>query len=99
MDDNMNDVENWEDFMAALDKRHICLAKWCNTVKCEERVKDRSKEESIAHMEAANEGEVLLTGAAKTLCIPFKQPEMPEGSKCFACGEPATITALWGRSY
>lgn len=50
-------------------------------------------------MEAANEGEVLLTGAAKTLCIPFNQPELAEGSKCFACGEPATTTALWGRSY
>ncbi len=23
-----------------------------------------------------------LTGAAKTLCIPFEQAEMPEGQKC-----------------
>lgn len=71
MDEHMNNIENWEEFMAALDKRNICLAKWCNTVKCEEAVKERSKEESLAHMENANEGEVLLTGSAKTLCIPF----------------------------
>mmetsp|Transcript_10537 Transcript_10537/g.7423 ORF Transcript_10537/g.7423 Transcript_10537/m.7423 type:complete len:88 (+) Transcript_10537:1946-2209(+) len=71
MDAHMNHIENWEEFMAALDKRNIVLAKWCNCKECEEAVKERSKEESLAHMEAANEGEVLLTGSAKTLCIPF----------------------------
>ena len=41
-----------------------------------------------------------LTGAAKTLCIPFEQPPMPAGQKCFAgCGHDATAYTLWGRSY
>ena len=57
--------------MEALDHKYICLAPWCDTVKCEKAVKDRSKEESIAKMEASNEDEVVLTGAAKTLCVPF----------------------------
>jgi prolyl-tRNA synthetase len=40
-----------------------------------------------------------LTGAAKTLCIPFNQPPLPEGTVCFATGKPAVSWALWGRSY
>lgn len=36
---------------------------------------------------------------AKTLCIPFDQPELPAGTLCFASGKPAKNWALWGRSY
>jgi prolyl-tRNA synthetase len=36
---------------------------------------------------------------AKTLCIPFDQPPLPEGALCFASGKPAKNWALWGRSY
>ena len=70
-EDHMSNVTNWEDFMAALGKRNICMAPWCNCQQCEIDVKDRSKEESLSKMEAQNEDEVLLTGSAKTLCIPF----------------------------
>lgn len=56
---------------------------------------------------AEEQGEtVLLTGAAKTLCIPYRMgrqasgEENPfEGKVCFYCGKPAKVTALWGRSY
>lgn len=89
--------------MEALDHKFICLAPWCDTVKCEKAVKDRSKEESLAKMATLNEDEAVLTGSAKTLCIPFHhgQQIFPEGdtTKCFHCGEPAKVTALWGRSY
>ena len=41
-----------------------------------------------------------LTGAAKTLCIPFEQPPLPAGTKCFSgLGHDAVGWALWGRSY
>lgn len=51
-------------------------------------------------MEDRNEEEALLTGSAKTLCIPMDQSkELKEGATCFACGEKATVTALWGRCY
>lgn len=50
-------------------------------------------------MAEANEDEVTLTGAAKTLCIPLEQPVLSADCKCFYCGEPAKVTALWGRSY
>ncbi|KAK4836931.1 hypothetical protein QYF36_001439 [Acer negundo] len=39
------------------------------------------------------------TGAAKTLCTPFDQPEMHEGTKCFASGKLAKKWSYWGRSY
>lgn len=95
----MKNVENWEDFMAALQNRDIVMAPWCNCQQCEIDVKDRSKEESLAAMENMNSEEVQLTGSAKTLCIPFEQPQLKPGAVCFACGKPATVTALWGRSY
>jgi len=31
------------------------------------------------------EDEEVLTGAAKTLCIPFEQDPIQEGTRCFAC--------------
>jgi len=76
---------NWEDFMAALNNKHMVLAPWADDEDVEEDVKKRS-----ATADAMG---------AKTLCIPFEQPELPEGTKCFASGKPAKNWALWGRSY
>ena len=71
-DEHLKTVDNWDDFMAALGKKDIVLADWCDAVACEERIKDQSKEESMKAMEDMNEDEALLTGAAKTLCIPYQ---------------------------
>ena len=71
-DEHLKTVENWDDFMAALGKKDIVLADWCDEVACEERIKDQSKEESMKAMEDMNEDEALLTGAAKTLYIPYQ---------------------------
>ena len=70
-DEHLKTVSNWDDFMAALNNRDICLADWCDEKECEERIKDVSKEESLKAMEEMNEDEALLTGSAKTLCIPY----------------------------
>eukprot|EP00850_Spirogloea_muscicola_P017723 SM000155S01652 [mRNA] locus=s155:145242:148032:- [translate_table: standard] len=78
-------VTKWEDFVPALDRKMMVLAPWCDEVDVEEDVKRRSAE---------GEG-----GSAKTLCMPFDQPELPEGTLCFASGKPAKKWALWGRSY
>jgi prolyl-tRNA synthetase len=49
---------------------------------------------------AATEAAKGLTGAAKTLCIPMEQPDMPTDQACFCgCGEKAVSWTLWGRSY
>jgi prolyl-tRNA synthetase len=97
--DHVKDVDNWKDFMDALGGRNLCMAPWCDVQACEVEVKDRSKEESLALMLEKNEEEAMLTGSAKTLCIPFEQKPLAEGTKCFACGKDAKVTALWGRSY
>jgi len=70
-DSHMIEVTEWKSFMKALNEKNICLAPWCDTVECEKRVKELSKEESLQAMAEANEGEAVLTGSAKTLCIPY----------------------------
>ncbi|KAH7283847.1 hypothetical protein KP509_34G026500 [Ceratopteris richardii] len=77
-------VFTWEDFIEALNDKKMVLAPWCDDVEVEEDVKARTKGD---------------TGAAKTLCMPFEQPDLPDGTVCFASGKPAKRWALWGRSY
>lgn len=77
-------AENWDEFINVLNNKMMVLAPWCDEVDVEEDVKAKTK------------GEM---GAAKTLCMPFDQPELPEGTVCFASGKPAKKWALWGRTY
>ena len=104
--EHLKTIASWDEFMAALNNRDICLADWCDEKECEERIKDVSKEESMKAMEEMNESEALLTGSAKTLCIPYEMGKQAsgdanafEGVECFFCKKPAKVTALWGRSY
>ncbi|CAN4098421.1 unnamed protein product [Withania somnifera] len=77
-------VKTWDEFMEALGQKKLILAPWCDEEDVEKDVKARTK------------GEM---GAAKTLCSPFDQPELPEGTLCFASGKPAKKWTYWGRSY
>lgn len=95
---HQKEARNWKDFMAAIMDRNIVLTPWCAIKACEETVKDKSKEESEAALEG-DEGEQLLTGAAKTLCIPDEQKELMADWKCFHCGKKAKKWALWGRTF
>lgn len=99
-DSHMKDAYNWEEFMDALNGKNLVLTPWCNEKECELKAKDRSKEESLKLMEEAGEEEEVLTGSAKTLCLPF-EPKTPlkAGDICFHCGKEAQVKALWGRSY
>jgi len=91
---------NWKEFMEALNKKNIILAPWCTQQKCEKEVKRRSAEDSKQYIiDSGDSGEDVLTGSAKTLNVPYEQPALAEGTCCFACESPATVTALWGRSY
>mmetsp|Transcript_15510 Transcript_15510/g.41585 ORF Transcript_15510/g.41585 Transcript_15510/m.41585 type:complete len:699 (-) Transcript_15510:368-2464(-) len=93
-------VTEWKDFVPALDKKHMVLTPFCNEEEWEDKVKDMSKEESLKLQ--GQEGEDARTAtsvAAKTLCIPHDQPELPPGTKCFVSGKPAECWVLWGRSY
>jgi prolyl-tRNA synthetase len=41
-DDHLIRADNWNDFIVALNGKNLILAPWCETVKCEESVKDKS---------------------------------------------------------
>ncbi|KAK9088071.1 hypothetical protein Syun_030465 [Stephania yunnanensis] len=57
-------AKTWEEFAAALNEKKLILVPWCDEEEVEKDVKTRTK------------GDM---GAAKTLCTPFEQPELPEG--------------------
>lgn len=84
-------VETWPEFLDALQKGGRALVPWCNEVKCEEIVKDRSSEESLPTASG-------VSGSAKSLCIPYEQPQ-EKALKCFCCGNTAINWTLFGRSY
>lgn len=110
-DSHLSVVSEFNQFVPSLDKGNMVLAPWCETIACEEWVKEQTgprgaatlaAKSHTAAMEGADAAETAkgLTGAAKTLCIPFEQPELPEGQQCFCgCGKAAVSWTLWGRSY
>uniref|UniRef100_A0A7S0TAC5 proline--tRNA ligase n=1 Tax=Pseudo-nitzschia delicatissima TaxID=44447 RepID=A0A7S0TAC5_9STRA len=95
-------VTEWKDFVPNLEKNNLVLTPWCGPEHedWEEWVKKTSREESLANLGQEEEDERAATSvAAKTLCVPFDQPELPSGTKCIASGMDATCWILWGRSY
>ncbi len=91
-DQHLVKVDNWSNFMSALDSKKIPETPWCGAIKCEEEVKAKSKEANAADSTQAPVG-------AKTLCLPFNAEPLNPGAKCFACGADANTRALWGRTY
>lgn len=106
-DERQSRVTDWAEFMKALNQRNSVLAPSCNEKDCEEAIKDRSAEDSAAvgdehaNDAAGDENVEQLTGAAKSLCIPFNQPAMPDNMQCVYCdcNLKAKKWILYGRSY
>jgi len=110
-DEHVLPVTEWDDFVPTLNGRNLVLAPWCETIACEERVKELTspanaendgEDESKGDAEVeAGSGAPALSGSAKTLCIPFNQAPLPAGTKCFCrgCERDAVSWTLWGRSY
>jgi len=87
----------FSEFITFLNDKNIVLVPFCCGSDCEEKVKERSKNESVAQ---ATDEVVGLTGSAKSLCRPFDQPELKANTKCFGeCGADAKEWCLFGRSY
>jgi prolyl-tRNA synthetase len=82
----------WAGFMTALNAGNRVMAPWCGQSTCEESIKKRSGEETPSDTSR-------LSGSAKSLCVPFQQPQLPANAVCFACGAPAVNVTLFGRSY
>jgi prolyl-tRNA synthetase len=101
-DSRCKTVHTWPEFAAALDASCTALMPHCDTKDCEKAIKKRSGEEAKIQEESAADADAgeKLTGAAKSLCIPFKQPEGSiVGKKCVGCGADAKHYTLFGRSY
>jgi len=111
-DEHLKKAFNFEEFMSHLNERNIVLTPFCDEGKCEDTAKDKSgnftndaeaQREREEYERKKLEGELPevlpLTGAAKTLCKPFEQPDLPKGTKCFHCGKDAKTWCIWGRSY
>ena len=41
-DEHLIRADNWNDFIAALNKKNMILSPWCENTSCEESVKERS---------------------------------------------------------
>lgn len=102
-DSHVVKVMEWKDFVPELEKNNLVLTPWCGGEHqdWEEWVKKTSRAESLVArgVEEEEDEKTATSVAAKTLCIPFDQPELPAGTKCIASGLEATCWVLWGRSY
>lgn len=79
-------VDNWDDFMAALGRKHCALVPWCDEEEAEDEVKVKSATRDAM--------------GAKSLCKPLEQPPLAPGTLCFfKKGTPAKCWCLFGRSY
>eukprot|EP00960_Hanusia_phi_P021775 644814-Hanusia_phi.AAC.2 len=92
-------VMKWEEFVPALDAGCMALTPFCDEAEWEETAKKRSKEEKLSAGGETEDERTAVSAAAKTLCIPFEQPPLPEGTPCFISGKPAKCWVLWGRTY
>ena len=99
-DDHIAKITEWKDFVPNLEKNNLILTPWCGGEHedWEDWVKETSREEALKlHGEEGEDERTSTSVAAKTLCIPFDQPELPEGTKCIASGLPATCWVFWGQ--
>ena len=90
-------VNEWKDFVPNLNKKNVILAPWCGVMECEEDIKDSSAKQDDG--EEIEVDEKAPSMGAKSLCIPFDQPELKEGQKCVKCDRKAIQYCMFGRSY
>ncbi|QLQ78438.1 hypothetical protein HG537_0A06850 [Torulaspora globosa] len=90
-------VEDWKDFVPNLNRKNVILSPWCGVMECEEDIKDSSAKKDDG--EELEQDEKSPSMGAKSLCIPFEQPELKQGQKCIKCSRPAIQYCMFGRSY
>ncbi|KAK9477227.1 hypothetical protein V1514DRAFT_296756 [Lipomyces japonicus] len=97
-DSHVIKVTEWEDFVPALNNKNLIQIPWCGVLECEDDIKDRSARQNLGD-EPADERAPSM--GAKSLCIPFEQPEgiIKGETKCPACGRDAIEWCMFGRSY
>lgn len=90
-------VENWKDFVPTLNKKNVILAPWCGDADCEDDIKDSSAKNDDG--EDGDVDEKAPSMGAKSLCIPFEQPNLKPDQKCVKCDRKAVTYCMFGRSY
>ncbi|KAF9976714.1 hypothetical protein BGZ73_008021 [Actinomortierella ambigua] len=103
-DDRLSFIKDgeWSQVGVALDKRHWVMMPWCEQTACEINIKERTAKKATT---AGDGSAVAAVAGAKSLCIPFDQPQQDDRrivqgeTKCLACGSDAKRWALFGRSY
>ncbi|KAG0264477.1 hypothetical protein DFQ27_001214, partial [Actinomortierella ambigua] len=86
----------------ALDKRHWVMIPWCEETACEVNIKEHTATKTTT---TTADGGTIVTVAegAKSLCIPFDQPQQDDlrivqgQTKCLACDKDAKRWGLFGR--
>ncbi|KAK9382087.1 uncharacterized protein V2V93DRAFT_366408 [Kockiozyma suomiensis] len=96
-DSHVKRVTKWEDFVPALNAKNLVQIPWCGITECEDEIKDKSARQNSDEAE----DERAPSMGAKSLCIPFDQPEgiVKGETKCAACGKDAVEWCMFGRSY
>lgn len=90
-------VEDWKDFVPNLNKKNVIISPWCGVMECEEDIKDSSAKKDDG--EELEQDDKAPSMGAKSLCIPFEQPELKAGQKCVRCYRAAIEYCMFGRSY
>ena len=97
-------ITRWEDFVPALNAKNVCLIPHCLTERCEDQIKEMSaRKESADEEDDTPEDAKAPSMGAKSLCIPFEQPEgiVVGETRCTnpMCERRAEKWCLFGRSY
>uniref|UniRef100_A0A6B2E7J0 Bifunctional glutamate/proline--tRNA ligase n=1 Tax=Phlebotomus kandelakii TaxID=1109342 RepID=A0A6B2E7J0_9DIPT len=97
LNDHMKLTRDWSEFVKLLDAKNIILSPFCGDTGCEDKIKDDSQRENAEFVEPG-----APSMGAKTLCVPFEQPEkLTDTDKCIhpECPRKPMAFTLFGRSY
>lgn len=94
--------DEWDKLVPTLNQKMMALVPFCDNEECETQIKKKSTEESLVLSQQEEDVDVRAPSmGAKSLCIPYNQPEADHGKKCICpgCDIPAINWTLFGRSY
>ncbi|KAI7972077.1 hypothetical protein EIK77_003170 [Talaromyces pinophilus] len=95
-------ITKWEDFTPLLNQKNVLLIPHCLTEQCEDQIKELSARKAEEDSGVAQDARAPSMGA-KSLCIPFEQPEgIEQGvTKCLnpQCTRLAEKWCMFGRKF
>ena len=72
-----------------MNKKNVILSPWCGDADCEDDIKDSSAKKDDGEEEVDEKAPSM---GAKSLCIPFEQPELKEGQNVLNVIEKQLLT-------